>query len=266
MDYGASNIVAKAGDSTEEGDGSDVSVKKAELRVMSTPSLASNINVGQRMPSAKVLNQSDARPSHFQELLKANGRWRVIIFAGDIRIASQKAKIETLGKQMEAPTSFIRRYTPVGASYDAVFEVLAVHAAPRTEVTVFDFPEVFRPYDELDGWDYWKIFVDDESYHEGNSHAFEFYGVDPKKGCAVVLRPDQHVSYVGPVDAYDDMDKFFSGFMLEPSPVSRGSTLADRGEQLNGAKMSNGVEQSRSSDGPVLPMRISENPGINGAL
>jgi phenol 2-monooxygenase (NADPH) len=228
--YGAGNIVAKPGDSAEQGDGTDASVKNAKLRVMSTPSLASNIKIGQRMPSVKVLNQSDARPSHFRELLKANGRWRVVIFAGDVRDASQKAKLQSLGERMEAPTSFVRRFTPPEAKYDAVFEVMAVDAAPRTEATIFDFPEVFRPHDELDGCDYWKIFVDDESYHEGNSHAFEFYGIDAKKGCDVILRPDQHVSYVGPMDAYEDMDKFFSGFMLQPPPLQNGSGTGCRME------------------------------------
>ncbi|KAK4898320.1 hypothetical protein LTR28_001625, partial [Elasticomyces elasticus] len=84
VNYGASVIVAKKGDAAEQGDGSDVAMKKKALQINSNQSLATNVKLGMRMPSFKVLNQSDARPSHFQELLKSNGRWRVIIFPGDI--------------------------------------------------------------------------------------------------------------------------------------------------------------------------------------
>ena len=75
VDYGASVIVAKTGTATDQGDGTDVSVSK-EYRVTSDQSLAPEILIGKRMPSTKVLNQSDARPWHFQELLPSNGTVR----------------------------------------------------------------------------------------------------------------------------------------------------------------------------------------------
>jgi phenol 2-monooxygenase len=210
-------IVAKAGDSTQQGDGMDVSVKNKAMQVTSIQSLASNIEVGKRMPSVKLLNQSDARPSHFQELLRSNGRWRVVIFAGNVESAKQKARLTELGQRLEKSDSFLKRFTPPKARYDSVIELLAVHSAPRVAATIFDFPEVFRPYDELDGWDYWKIFVDDKSYHEGDGELYKNFGINAEEGCAVIIRPDQYVSYVGPMDAYKDMDKFFSGFMVPQS-------------------------------------------------
>jgi phenol 2-monooxygenase len=181
---------------------------------VSKQDLATGINVGMRMPSFKVLNQADARPWHFQELLKSNGRWRLVIFAGNITNQSQHEKIKKLGESLGSPKSFLKRFTPANRSYDSVIEVLTVHSTPRQKTTIFDFPEVFRPWNDLDGWDYWKIFVDDESYHEGHGKAYENYGVDPEKGCAVILRPDQYVSFVGEVDDYEAMDHFFSGFMI----------------------------------------------------
>ncbi|KAK4986753.1 hypothetical protein LTR66_007786 [Elasticomyces elasticus] len=214
VNYGASVIVAKKGDAAEQGDGSDVAMKKKALQINSNQSLATNVKLGMRMPSFKVLNQSDARPSHFQELLKSNGRWRVIIFPGDISIPQQADRLANLGNILAAPDSFLRRYTPSEARYDSVFELLAVHAAPRQKTTIFDFPEAFRPYDVRDGWDYWKIFVDDQSYHEGHGQIYQNYGIDRQQGCAVILRPDQYVSYVGPMDDHEAIDKFFSAFMI----------------------------------------------------
>lgn len=181
---------------------------------MSTQELAPEIKLGKRIPSVKVLSQADARPWHLQERLSSNGCWRLMVFAGDVTNPSQKQKIEQLGAALGSKTSFLQRYKQAGARYDAVIEVLTVHAAPRNQVDIFDFPEVFRPYDEIEGWDYEKIFVDDISYHEGHGKLYETFGINPEKGCLVVLRPDQYVSYVGPLEDYDAVDRFFSGFML----------------------------------------------------
>lgn len=167
-----------------------------------------------RMPSVKVLNQSDARPWHFQELLKSTGCWRLAIFAGNILSTPQKEKIWTLGGKLAAPDSFIRRYTPATAeSISSTIEVLAVHSASRTQVDIFDFPPIFRPFSETAGFDYGKVFVDDESYHEGHGQAYEAYGIDAERGCAVAIRPDQYIGWIGEVDDYDMMERYFGGFM-----------------------------------------------------
>ncbi|EXJ83569.1 phenol 2-monooxygenase [Capronia coronata CBS 617.96] len=223
VNYGSSTIVAKSGDSVEQGDGSDVATQNEAYKVTSKPSLASKVEIGKRMPSFKVLNQGDARPSHFQELLRSNGTWRVVIFPGDLTNSRQAERFTELGKALGAQNSFLRRFTPGDARHDSVIELLAVHAGHRQKFTIFDFPEAFRPFDDKDGWDYWKIFVDDNSYHEGHGHAYENYGIDPGEGCAIILRPDQYVSYVGSMDDYDAMDRFFSAFMIEQSGQKAGN-------------------------------------------
>ncbi|KAK7432212.1 hypothetical protein QQZ08_001157 [Neonectria magnoliae] len=176
--------------------------------------LAPELKIGQRIPSVKVLNQSDARPWHLQELLRSNGTWRVILFPGDISKTVQKSIMTSLCEELASPSSFLKRFTPSGSRYDSVIEVLTVHAAKRADVDIFDFPEVLRPYDEIEGWDYHKIFVDDQSYHEGHGHLYETFGISRDEGCVVILRPDQHVSYVGKMDDYKSVDGFFSAFML----------------------------------------------------
>ena len=163
VDYGASAIVAKDGDAKAQGDGTAVDVSGGkEDRVISTQELAKEVMLGKRMPSFKVLNQADARPWHLQELLPSNGMWRVIVFPGDVRQQDVKRRLQTLGEKLGGDQSFLKRYTPKGVGYDGVIELLAVHSAPRWDTTVFDFPEVFRPWSEREGWDYWKILVDDE--------------------------------------------------------------------------------------------------------
>lgn len=170
-----------------------------------------------RMPSFKVLNQSDARPWHLQELLKSDGRWRVLVFAGDIKSSAQMAQVNKLGEQLAAPDSFLSRFKPAGKAIDSVIEVLTVHSSPRKSCTIFDLPDIFHPFSDQVGWDYWKIFVDDESYHEGHGEAYMNYGIDPRAGCAIIVRPDQYVSWIGAVDDYQQMDLFFSRFMRAQS-------------------------------------------------
>jgi phenol 2-monooxygenase len=213
VDYGSSLIVAKPGSSAEQGDGTDVEQKSDKLRVIGKQELASNIKLGMRMPSFKVLNQSDARPWHFQEVLRSNGKWRIVVFAGDLSKKEQMDRYKKLGAALAAPTSFIHRFTPAGKAIDSVIEILTIHSGPRTEIELHDFPEIFRPWSKREGWDYWKIYVDAPSYHEGYGEAYKNYGVDAAKGCAVILRPDQYVSWLGNLEDVQEMDHFFSGFM-----------------------------------------------------
>ncbi|KIL88204.1 phenol 2-monooxygenase [Fusarium avenaceum] len=202
VDYGKSSIVARPCV-----DHSDLSDEKRQ-------SLAPEIKLGMRVPSVKVLNQSDARPWHLQELLRSNGTWRVILFPGDIDSERQKKRMTDLCEKLTGPSSFLKRFTPASARYDSVIEVLTIHASKRQGHDIFDFPEVLRPYDEVDGWDYSKIFVDDGSYHEGHGQLYKTWGISSGEGCVVILRPDQYVSYVGEMDDYGSLDGFFSGFLL----------------------------------------------------
>ncbi len=60
--------------------------------------------------------------------------------------------------------------------------------------------------------DYEKIFCPD--FKNGHD-IFDMRGVDRKKGCMVIVRPDQYVAHILPLDAYEELSKFFAGFLLE---------------------------------------------------
>lgn len=167
------------------------------------------------MPSLKILNQSDARPYHLHDLLKSNGRWRILFFPGDIHNPSIRSRLDALGDKLNAADGFIRRYTRPEKAIDSLIECLIIHASPRKETTIFDFPPIFRAFSPTEGLDYGKIFVDDESYHEGHGEAYHNYGIGREQGCAVVVRPDQYVSWMGRWDDVEMMGRFFGGFMRE---------------------------------------------------
>lgn len=203
------------------------------------------------MPSVKVLNQSDARPWHFQELLKSNGRWRLVIFAGNIASHQQKDKIWSLGTKLAASDSFIRKYTSPKASISSIIEVLAVHSAGRTQVDMFSFPPIFRPFSEASGFNYDKLFVDDQSYHEGHGRAYQSYGIDPERGCAVITRPDQYIGWIGEVDDYEMMARYFAGFMK--GRVDGGMQIGiDVGDVLDSAGSGGPAADEAERDSSVL--------------
>ncbi|KAJ6788229.1 hypothetical protein PWT90_04373 [Aphanocladium album] len=213
VNYGTSTIVAKAGDAAAQGDGTDVSVRSNENRLVSNQELAPGLAVGMRIPSCKVLSQADARPWHLQELLPSNGRWRVLVFPGNIQDKMQAAQLTSVAENFEKSDSFVSRFTPADGPIDAVFDIFAVHKTPRTEVTIFDFPPVFRRFSETDGYDYERIYVDDVSYHEGHGKIYREFGISDQ-GCIAVVRPDQHVSYVGALNEPAAVTQFFAGFMI----------------------------------------------------
>lgn len=60
----------------------------------STPRLAKNLTVGMRFPSTQVVRFCDARAMQLVRALPADGRWRLIIFAGDINQESSATRLQ----------------------------------------------------------------------------------------------------------------------------------------------------------------------------
>ncbi|KAH6205231.1 hypothetical protein HBI42_165500 [Parastagonospora nodorum] len=209
VDYGTSMLVAKPGDATEEGDGTDVSSSHSE-KAVGKQDLATNVRLGMRFPSYKVLNQSDARPWEFQPKLKSDGRFRIIVFAGDVVEEKQQARLQAFCAKLTA-SAFLAKHLHKD------IHVLTVHSSKRVGVELLrDFPDVLHPYDEKTGWDYDSVYVDDESYHEGFADAYKGYGVSRESGCVVVARPDQYVGHIDSLDeeGYAGVETYFRGVFV----------------------------------------------------
>jgi phenol 2-monooxygenase len=44
---------------------------------------------------------------------------------------------------------------------------------------------------------------------------FDMRGIDREQGCMVVVRPDQYVAHVLPLDGFDALTEFFAAFMIK---------------------------------------------------
>ena len=174
--------------------------------------LATGLTIGMRFHSAPVIRLADAKPVHLGHAVKADGRWRIFAFAGAEDFASNsgvRALCDFLG---EAPESPVRAYTPASNDIDAVIDVRAVFQQGHQELAVAAMPSLLLPRKGRYGLcDYEKMFCADL---KSGQDIFAMRGIDRERGCMVVVRPDQYVAHVLPLDGYRQLAAFFAGFMM----------------------------------------------------
>jgi phenol 2-monooxygenase len=93
-----------------------------------------------------------------------------------------------------------------------VVDVRAVFQHSQRDLAVDALPPALPPRKGRFGLvDYEKAFCPD--LKSGN--VFDLRGVDHEAGCMVVVRPDQYVSDVLPLDAHKELTDFFAGTLVD---------------------------------------------------
>jgi phenol 2-monooxygenase len=165
--------------------------------------LADGFPVGMRFHSAPVVRLADAKPVQLGHAARADGAWRLYLFAdrGESRL---RAACKWLGP-------LIARLTPEGAGPDAVIDVRAVFQRSHRELPVDGLPPLLLPRKGRFGLvDYEKVFCPDPDAGD----VFEQRDVDRETGCIVVVRPDQYVAHVLPLDARAALERFLAGVLV----------------------------------------------------
>jgi phenol 2-monooxygenase len=49
--------------------------------------------------------------------------------------------------------------------------------------------------------------------HKGLGDIFDMRGINRDKGCLIVVRPDQYVANVLPLDSYEALSSYFAGVL-----------------------------------------------------
>jgi phenol 2-monooxygenase (NADPH) len=169
--------------------------------------LAKGFPVGMRFHSAPVIRLADAKPLQLGHVARADGAWRIYVFA-DRDAARFRELCEFLGSD-ESP---IARHTPAGAEPDAVIDVRAVLQQGHRDVAVDELPSVLLPRKGRFGLiDHEKVFCPDPAAGD----LFDLRGIDRDNGCMVVVRPDQYVAHVLPLDAHDQLADFLAGILVD---------------------------------------------------
>ena len=175
--------------------------------------LAAGLTIGMRLHSAPVIRLADAKPIHLGHTVKADGRWRIFAFAGAGDTAAPHSGIGRLCHFLaDAPQSPVRKFTPAGEDIDSVIDVRAIFQQSHHDLAVETMPGFLLPAKGRFGLrDYEKIFTADRR----SGDIFTTRGIDREGGCMVVVRPDQYVAHVLPLDGFEPLSAFFDGFMMQ---------------------------------------------------
>ena len=105
-------------------------------------SSATKLIIGQRMPPHVFIRAADARPFEIQDLLPADTRFKVPVFAGDTSDEKQLARVRRLADDIA--DGFYRRFG--GAEPAKTFDVLSICSATKDKVNYTDLPPLFRTH------------------------------------------------------------------------------------------------------------------------
>jgi phenol 2-monooxygenase len=174
--------------------------------------LAEGFAVGMRFHSAPVVRLADARPLQLGHVARADGAWRLYVFADRADPADPGSRARALCGFLASEKSPLTRFTPAGADPDAVIDVRAVFQQGHRDLDVGALPPVLTPRKGPFGLvDHEKVFCADPRAGD----VFDLRGIDRDRGCVVVVRPDQHVAHVLPLDEHEELERFFAGILRE---------------------------------------------------
>jgi len=175
--------------------------------------LAAGFPVGKRFKSAPVERVCDGNPVHLGHHARADGRWRIYVFA-DEAVAGAPSGVADLAEWMSSSPESPLAATPADADPDAWFDVKVVYQQDHTAVDLGVVPPLFLPRVGPFGLiDYEKVYAADPAHD-----IFAERGID-RTGAIVVVRPDQYVAHVLPLTATDELAAFFR-------PILRSAALA----------------------------------------
>jgi phenol 2-monooxygenase (NADPH) len=175
--------------------------------------LAAGFPVGMRFHSAPVVRLADARPVHLGHAARADGAWRLYVFADRSDPTAGGSRLQDLCAFLASDASPITRFTPPGADPDSVIDVRALLQQGHRDVAVEALPPVLLPRKGRFGLvDHEKAFCPDPA-----NDVFDLRGVDRDAGCVVVVRPDQYVAHVLPLDAHEALAGFFGDILVDAS-------------------------------------------------
>lgn len=173
--------------------------------------LATKLAHGMRLPDFQMVNQSDGVPIRAYHRLSSDGRFRILVFPGDVAEGAATDRFSRLGDRLAK-----------GLTRNPGVEIITVHSSRRADVELMDLHPVFRPWDDENGWNYWTVYADDDSYHDGHGHVYERCGIDRNTGCIVLLRPDGYVSLICGLEDTGAIEGFFDRLKVKEVVVDIG--------------------------------------------
>lgn len=167
--------------------------------------LATGFEVGKRFKSNIVTRVCDANPVHLGHHHRADGRWRIYVFA-DRPAAGQDSKASAFADWIAtSQRSPVVAYTPDGADIGGWFDVKIIYQQSYVDVDLGRVPSAYLPTAGPFGLvDYELVYAADPA-----DDIFGSRGVD-RDGAIVVVRPDHYVADILPLTDTSGLADFFA--------------------------------------------------------
>lgn len=182
--------------------------------------LAEGFPLGKRFKSVEVVRVCDGNVVHLGHHAKADGRWRIYAFAdnaagtfADAAGTGEPSALSRWAEWMLSPEAPIARFTPAGSDVDAVFDVKAIYQQRYEDVDIGRVPEVFLPKTGPLGLIDWEKVYAAAPSAWSEADIFAERGLS-RDGVVVVVRPDQYVAGVFPLEATDELADFLAQTFL----------------------------------------------------
>ena len=187
--------------------------------------LATGFEIGTRFHSAPIIRAADAKPMQLGHVHSADGRWRVYLFADETGVGSDSTVANWCARMNNDASSAINRFTADGADRDSMFDIYAVTQEHHLEVDINDMHELLQPTKGKFGLkDYEKVFAAEQTNGlllgnipglEASKDIYQLRGVDRTQGAVVIVRPDQYIAQVLPLNEYAAFDEYFATYLID---------------------------------------------------
>lgn len=163
--------------------------------------LATGFPVGKRFKSFEVMRRCDAYPMHLGHQHVADGRYRIYAFA-DAPVAGAESKLTAWAQAME---EIVADFTPAELDENAYMDIKAIYQQGHHDYEILDAPRLFRPLNgkfKVPNWENVFNAIPGKDIFDGR-------GIS-REGAVVIVRPDQYVGAVLPLDKPELVKEYFA--------------------------------------------------------
>jgi phenol 2-monooxygenase len=176
--------------------------------------LATGFPIGKRFKSATVVRVCDTNPVHLGHHARADGRWRIYVFADAAAPGDESALSDFAAWIACSPESPVVAHIPPGVDVDAWVDLKVIYQQRFDAIDLRRVPCAFLPRTGALGLtDYQKVYAAGPGPDGTGNDVFDVRGID-RGGVVVVVRPDQYVSHVLPLGATVELRTFFEPILL----------------------------------------------------
>lgn len=169
---------------------------------------ATGFPVGKRFKSARVSRVCDGNPLQLGHQARADGRWRLYVFA-DAATAGENSATQRLAEWLASSPQSPLNAGGHGDARSDWFDIKVIYQQRHEDVAINQVPQVFKPtvgpFALMDLENVFGVAPDED--------IFDLRGID-RNGALVVVRPDQYVADVLSLEDTGRLAAFFQRLLI----------------------------------------------------